>query len=122
MRKLFLTALMLCPACAGTSLAPTPELAAAAATDGADYVGVGHVFATESKSKTTPPIGTAGLARVAAASPIPVIAIGGISGANLEGVLDTGVHGVAVIAAVCGADDPESAARQLQQTIDTRTS
>ena len=54
------------------------------ANDGeADYVGIGSVFATQSKSDAGTPIGIAGLQRLARDSRVPVAAIGGISPANL---------------------------------------
>ncbi len=88
--------------------------------DGADYAGFGHVFSTTSKIKTGPPIGLETLSAAVRAVDIPVIAIGGITAANVAGVLDAGVRGVAVIGAVCGADDPATAARDIYRII-TRT-
>ncbi|MBV8490692.1 MAG: thiamine phosphate synthase, partial [Candidatus Eremiobacteraeota bacterium] len=59
-------------------------------------------------------IGIEGLERVAAAAGgLPVAAIGGITAAELSGVRASGVAMAAVISAIAGADDPETAARQL---------
>ena len=102
--------------------ASTPPLAARAHADGANYVGVGHVFPTRSKSKSTTPIGAAGVGWVAVEALIPVIAIGGIDASNLGQVLEYGAHGVAVIGAVCRADDPEAATRLLRDALDMRQS
>ncbi len=100
----------------GTS-ADSPESARVAQRDGADYLGVGHVFATASKSKPGPPIGLETLAAVCRAVTVPVIAIGGITIETAPGVVRAGAHGIAVIGAVCGADDPEDATRCLVHAI-----
>jgi thiamine-phosphate pyrophosphorylase len=86
---------------------------------GADYVGVGHIFATSSKLKTTPPVGLDVLRAACAAVRIPVIAIGGITHDRVRSVMEAGAHGVAVIAEVCNADDPRAATARLRAAIDT---
>ncbi len=80
---------------------------------GADYVGVGSVFATASKDDAGEPIGIAGLMRVAAATSLPVAAIGGIDAERLRDVRASGVAMAAVISAVSGAGDPFAAALRL---------
>ena len=94
----------------------------ARASQGADYVGVGPVFSTSSKRDTGPVLGLEGLARAVQASSIPVIAIGGIDATNLAEVLATGVHGVAVLSAVCCADDPREATEQLAHILNEASS
>jgi thiamine-phosphate pyrophosphorylase len=89
----------------------TPAEARAAA--GADYIGVGAVYATASKDDAGAPIGIAGLRETAAATALPVAAIGGIGAANLAAVRDAGVAMAAVISAVAGAADPRAAAQRL---------
>lgn len=89
----------------------------AQASNGADYVIAGHVFETSSKPGREP-IGLDGLRSIVAASPIPVIAIGGFTRANIEAVLATGAHGVAVISAINSAEQPETAAQELRTIID----
>jgi thiamine-phosphate diphosphorylase len=81
---------------------------------GADYVAVGAIFATGSKGNTRP----ADLGRiraVKAAVDVPVVAIGGINASNIRSVIDAGADAAAVISAVCGAEDPRAAARQLAE-------
>lgn len=78
-----------------------------------DYAGVGPVFATPSKADATPPLGLAETAAITRALGVPAVAIGGIGIANARHVLDTGVEGLAVISAICGADDPRGAAAAL---------
>jgi thiamine-phosphate pyrophosphorylase len=84
---------------------------------GADYVGFGHIFATSSKVKQTPPVGLDALARVAARVRIPVIAIGGITEENARHVIAAGAWGIAVIGAVCAADDPRAATARLRGIV-----
>lgn len=93
--------------------AETVELARQAQSDGADYVGVGPVYATGSKADAGDAVGAARIAEVAAAVRIPVVGIGGITIANAPPVIEAGAAGIAVISAVMRADDPESAVRAL---------
>lgn len=93
----------------------TPEEARAAHAAGADYAGAGAVYATQSKPDAGDPIGIAGLMRIAAASDLPVAAIGGISLARIAEVRSSGVAMAAVISAIGAAADAERAARELVQ-------
>lgn len=93
--------------------AESVELALQAQAEGADYVGVGPVYATGSKADAGEPIGLQRIAEVAAAVRIPVVGIGGIAVGNARAVVESGAAGVAVISAVMRADDPESATREL---------
>ena len=97
--------------------AGTPQEAVEAEADGADYVGVGSVFATGSKSDAGEPIGPAGLAQIKAAVSIPIVAIGGVTLANAAEAIHAGAQGVAVISAIVGADDVREAARRLLQVV-----
>lgn len=93
--------------------AETVELARRATADGADYVGVGPVFATASKADAGAAVGPPRVAEVAAAVEIPVVGIGGIGTVNAAEVVRAGAAGVAVISAVMQAADPEAATRAL---------
>ena len=86
--------------------------------EGADYVGIGPVFATLSKADAGDAIGPAGLARLVALSPVPAVAIGGVTASNAAEALRGGAAGVAVISSIFGAADPEQAARALRQAVD----
>lgn len=83
------------------------------AAQGADYIGFGPIFATQSKpgAKLPPPHGIAGLRRAVQRSRIPVVAIGGITSANAADVAGAGARCAASIAGLCKARDPEAAAR-----------
>ncbi len=90
--------------------------ATAAAADGAAYVAVGDIFGTTAKQGTRP-APPARLTEVKAAVGLPVVAIGGINRANVAAVVAAGADAVAVISAVCGADDPRAAAAALVAAI-----
>ena len=83
----------------------------------ADYAGVGSVFPTSTKPDAGPAIGLDGLNALRRKIPLPVVAIGGITVRTAAGVMATGVAGIAVVSAICGAPDPEAAARELRRAI-----
>lgn len=96
----------------GTSNALLEE-AQASGAEGADYIAVGAMYDSSSKGNTRP-AGIEGLRRVREiVSGVPIVAIGGINLGNVDPVLEAGADGVCVISAVCLADDPEGAARDL---------
>ncbi len=88
------------------------EEARRAQAEGASYVAVGSIFATGSKGDTRP-ASPERLREVKAAVDLPVVAIGGINASNTDQVLAAGADAVAVISAVCSADDVRAAAREL---------
>jgi thiamine-phosphate pyrophosphorylase len=86
------------------------------AIDGADYLGVGAVFATPTKTESV--AGGLELVRATAARvAVPWFAIGGIELANVAEVVAAGAPGVAVVRAIRDADDPEAAARSLRAAL-----
>ena len=96
--------------------AQTVEQALLAQAHGADYLGVGAVFPTGSKDDAVEvPFET--LKAICQAVHIPVVAIGGISKANVEELKGSGICGVAVISAIYGAGDIEGAARELKEAV-----
>ncbi|MEO8578356.1 MAG: thiamine phosphate synthase, partial [Gemmatimonadales bacterium] len=100
----------------GTSVGLDEEISNA---EGADYVGVGPIFQTVSKTDAGAAIGIAEFSRLAVATGLPAVGIGGISAENARLVIDGGAAGVAVIAAVFGVTDPRSAAKLLASAIGT---
>lgn len=79
-----------------------------------DYLGMGPVFPTISKLNAPPVLGVDGFAALASRSPLPVVAIGGLDAERARLVRATGAAGgIAVVSAICGAEDPEAAARAL---------
>ncbi|WP_419923838.1 thiamine phosphate synthase [Candidatus Poriferisocius sp.] len=74
--------------------------------DGVDYVTVSPVFKTESKPGYGPPLGLAGLGRIARQAHVPVYALGGIDQGRVAACRDAGAAGVAVQGAVARSRDP----------------
>lgn len=91
----------------------TEEEARIANAAGADYIGVGAVYATSSKDDAGTPIGIAGLARIAGAAHCPVAAIGGITRESIGEVRRAGAAMAAVISAIAAQPDPRAATAAL---------
>lgn len=92
--------------------ANTVELARAAWKTGADYLGVGDIFGTTTKSDTKH-ITLDDLKEIRQSVQIPVVAIGGINADNIGLLKETGVDGAAVISSVVGKKDITAAAETL---------
>lgn len=90
--------------------------ARAAHAAGADYIAVGSMFPTTTKPDFEL-VGPGLIRTLRDEIRAPLIAIGGITPQNVGEVIRAGADGVAVIAAVCGAEDPEAATRQLLDAI-----
>lgn len=99
---------------------------------GADYLGIGTMFATPTKKDTKSIIGTAGTRTILESIAVqgidmPAVAIGSINATNVQRVLhqtsSTHAHaklaGVAVVSAIMASSEPQSAAQELRQKIDT---
>ena len=84
----------------------------------ANYIGVSPVFATPTKTDTKEPWGLAGLQKIKAFSRHALVAIGGINVANAQAVAEAGADCLAVVSAVCSADDPAAAAIKLKNIMD----
>lgn len=95
----------------------TPEEAVAAWNDGADYLAANIVFHTPTKPDPREPLGLSGVTLLAGATPLPLVAIGGINITNARSVIDAGAAGIAVVSAIMSAPDPALAARQLGDTV-----
>ncbi|HTS79678.1 MAG TPA: thiamine phosphate synthase [Myxococcaceae bacterium] len=86
-----------------------------AAADGASYVGLGPVFATRTKEVPAAVLGLERLGNEVAASPLPVVAIGGIGLDGVTGVARAGVHGVAVVSDLWKGEDLAARIQALQR-------
>ena len=93
------------------------EDAIAAEKGGADYLGVSPIYATPTKTDTTPPLGLEGLRQIRTAVNLPLVGIGGLNRDNCADVIRNGADGVAVVSAIVGADNPEAAARELKHIL-----
>lgn len=95
----------------------TDSQAVAAARAGADYLGVGPVFPTGTKSDAGAPVGPARIAALSRLTGLPVVGIGGIRLDGVRQVIEAGAAGVAVVSAVAAAADMEQAARGLAEAV-----
>jgi thiamine-phosphate pyrophosphorylase len=98
--------------------AGTPAEAEQAERDGADYVGLGPICHTDSKSDAGLACGFDVITRVKNAISIPVVAIGGLGPENARQAVLAGADGIAVISAVVSQDDVTLAARRLKSIIE----
>ena len=94
----------------------TVEQALLAQSHGADYLGVGAMYPTGTKTDATA-VTPEALAAVCKAVDIPVVAIGGIRKDRLAPLKGTGVDGVAVVSAIFAAPDIEKAAKELKESV-----
>lgn len=94
------------------------EEAVRADAEGVDYIAIGPVFPTPSKDVPIEAIGPETLEEVVATVHAPVVAIGGITADNIDGVLATGATRVAVIGAILGGGDPRANAEALRTRMD----
>lgn len=95
----------------GASTATLAE-AKKAEAQGADYIGVGALFPTETKNNTRK-VTLDQLRTIKEQISIPVVGIGGIHEKNISSVLSTDIDGVAVVSAILGKEDIETAAKDL---------
>ena len=97
--------------------AQTVEQAIIAEKHGADYLGVGAVFATGSKDDADD-VSHETLKAICEAVSIPVIAIGGITKDNVSELAGSGICGVAVISAIFGQNDIKKATEDLKASVE----
>ncbi|MDD4879819.1 MAG: thiamine phosphate synthase [Candidatus Omnitrophica bacterium] len=95
------------------------EQALAAQNSGADYIGVGPVFSTPTKPGYKA-VGLALIKKVNDIKGLPFVAIGGIDESNIDEVIVAGASRVAVVRAVCGAEDIREAAKRLKDKLTKR--
>ena len=93
--------------------AALPEEAAQAQADGADYLGVGAVFTTSTKSDTRP-VTPEIIRQIRAAVTIPFVVIGGVNKENILTLKGLGINGAAVVSAVAAQKDITAAAREMR--------
>ena len=96
--------------------AQNEEQARRAKAHGADYLGIGAVYPTQTKDAAA--LGLDGVRGVATATDLPSVAIGGINLANASEVMAAGVDGLSVISAIVAAPDVSAASRLFLEIID----
>ncbi len=94
----------------------TVEQARKAQADGADYLGVGAMFATATKPDAAV-VTKQMLADICAAVDIPVVIIGGVNERTVGDFAGTGFDGAAVVSAIFAADDIQAATRELVEKV-----
>jgi thiamine-phosphate pyrophosphorylase len=95
----------------------TLEQVRQAVLDGADYLGIGPVFPSKTKTFEHFP-GLEFIAQAVAETSLPAFALGGIAPANIEQVVKAGAKRIAVGAAIAAADDPEQMSRMLRGSLE----
>ena len=95
----------------------SPAQADAAVGQGADYIGVGPLYATQTKEGVCAPVGLGYLDYVVQHSPLPFVAIGGIKAHNLDEVLQRGARSVCLVTEIVGADDVATIVTGLQARV-----
>ncbi len=93
--------------------ARSPEEAASAWREGADYIAANLVFHTDTKTDLGDPLGAEAIMELKRASPLPLVAIGGINPSNVDVVRKAGADGIAVVSAIMAAEDVPEAVRAL---------
>jgi len=78
-----------------------------------DYLGVGVIRPTSTKPDHPTPLGVSGFRRIAAATPLPCVAIGGIEPDDVSPLRSAGAAGLAVVSAICAAGNPRRSAEDL---------
>ncbi|MBQ6344792.1 MAG: thiamine phosphate synthase [Methanobrevibacter sp.] len=92
--------------------AATIEEAQKAQKDGADYIGTGAVFPTQTKDDA-PSVTKQELKEIVDSIDIPVVAIGGITLENAHELVDTGISGLSVVSAIMSSDNPKKSSEEL---------
>ena len=100
--------------------ADTVELALKAEADGADYIGVGAIYATATKTDAEV-VAFETIAAICQAVSIPVVAIGGLNETNIHTLAGTGVDGVALVSAIFAKADIISATQELRSLSEAMT-
>jgi len=98
----------------------SPAQAKVAVSGGADYIGVGPLFATKTKIDVCQPVGLDYLEYVVKNLTIPFVAIGGIKEHNLAEVIKTGAQTVALVTEIVGDPDISGKIKRLQRIMATQ--
>ena len=86
-----------------------------------DYVGISPVYGTPTKTDTAEPFGLEGLRKAVNMSKHPTVAIGGMNAGSIADVMAAGTDGVAVVSAICSAENIREAAVQLKAIVESNS-
>jgi thiamine-phosphate pyrophosphorylase len=84
----------------------------------ANHLGISPVFSTATKTDTVTEWGLDGIAKIRKLTDKPLVAIGNINAANAKDIMNAGANCLAVVSAICGADDPRQAAMEIMNQIE----
>jgi thiamine-phosphate pyrophosphorylase len=95
----------------------SPEQAQKAVKDGADYIGVGPIFKTDTKKKVCDPVGIEYLEYVSANVSLPFVAIGGIKENNIREIQSKGAKTIALVSEIVGADNIANKVKKINKIM-----
>ncbi|MCZ8502600.1 thiamine phosphate synthase [Vibrio lentus] len=78
-----------------------------------DYIGLSALFATSTKTNLKKYWGYDGIKMALETTKLPIVGIGGINESNIPQLVESGIHGLALVSAICHAEDPKQATRDL---------
>ncbi len=82
-----------------------------------DYLGISPIFSTKTKKDTVTEWGLKGLSMIRSLTCKPLVAIGNINVTNANAIIRAGADAIAVVSAICTAENPEKAASELKNEI-----
>ena len=82
-----------------------------------DYIAISPVFTTPTKEELTQELGISGVQKITGISKHPSVGIGSIKPHNAESIIKAGADGIAVVSAICSAENPEEAASELNTKV-----
>lgn len=101
----------------GLSVESFEDIEAANALD-VDYIGISPVYGTPTKTDTAEPFGLEGLRKAVQMSAHPTVAIGGMNASTIAEVMASGTDGVAVVSAICSAENIRKATSDLRAIVE----
>lgn len=101
----------------GLSVENFKDIEAANALD-VDYIGISPVYGTPTKTDTAEPFGLEGLRKAVQMSVHPTVAIGGMNASTIGEVMAAGTDGVAVVSAICSAENIRKATSDLREIVE----
>lgn len=101
----------------GLSVESFEDIEAANALD-VDYIGISPVYGTPTKTDTAEPFGLEGLRKAVEMSAHPTVAIGGMNASTIGEVMAAGTDGVAVVSAICSAENIRKATSELRAIVE----
>ena len=98
----------------------SPEQAADAVARGADYIGVGPIFSTNTKDEVCAAVGFSYLEHVVANCPLPFVALGGVKEQNIDEIIRRGAKTICLVTEIVGSPDISATVSRLHNKIINR--